>query len=805
MNKKIFYLFSAALLIGGLTGCSSSDDVVVPAITNNTLIGSEVEDASSEVSLSNLKTAGTRAAAGYNLDALGIPTTMPDAPSIPSDAQDLTTYSPDRPDIDHSGNFMVPAGTTADLDNVNINLTNCNLYIAGNVTLNQHWGNCTIHVLKGGTLTLNNSGDRMLNSGGTIYNYGTINAGSNKTGFYVANDCKLYNAGTLNTRALPFKVQGTFYTTGDMPKASEYTFEKGSLTNVLGSFNCGSKSSIEGNMHFGGSIKVSGDFRLSGVTNLVADCALDVDGAVNIDAGSSNIYATYIHAGKGMYQCSNSKIYLGDKGFIDVDGTYNNQNNPQYSSYGSAIVMSGVNASAVIKAGTIQFNSGGDEQTLDDVYFFQTPESGQQVGVDCHHFAYEKNGTLVDVDTVDFKGGTVQIIYPENSKQFSIPADGCHGPGYNPNVTPAGPHLDVISEQETKHTHDISATCVQYLDGNAYVSFHQRGKGQSGCLEVISTQGDQSQLKQFIRDHNKSCDFNHLMIDPANRVLYTVGNNKNGGFMGWIDINKDGLLNTKDKIVQEETDSNTIEQKTYKPLQMIKLYQAAANAALGKKVTGANSGDGNAVVLNGNTLQVASTYGLESYDATTKQNEYVRHTPGKAKHICVAPDGSIWASYFTSQDKDSTTTLQLKIEHFDKADTHMTKPLLSFQAKDGVAPNNGKNVIAVYDGKVYSCQGIYGLYVYDATSGTLLQHYKEPKVVSTQGKDLKICANGVAVDAKYVYLAYGTRGLIVLDRSTLKEVTRYQLSRSANYVALANGYIYVAYGRNCLKVFKLVK
>ena len=242
---------ATAIGVGVLSSCSSDNDVVVPAITNNTLIGSEVEDASSEVSLSNLKTAGTRAAAGYNLDALGIPTTMPDAPSIPSDAQDLTTDAPWNP---HKGNYKVDAGTTVDLDKYSVDMTDCNLYIAGNVTLNQHWGNCTIHVLKGGTLTLNNSGDRMLNSGGTIYNYGTINAGSNKTGFYVANDCKLYNAGTLNTRELPFKVQGTFYTTGDMPKASEYTFEKGSLTNVLGSFNCGSKSSIEGNMHFGGCI-----------------------------------------------------------------------------------------------------------------------------------------------------------------------------------------------------------------------------------------------------------------------------------------------------------------------------------------------------------------------------------------------------------------------------------------------------------------------------------------------------------------------------------------------------------------------
>jgi len=790
---------ATAIGVGVLSSCSSDNDVVVPAITNNTLIGSEVEDASSEVSLSNLKTAGTRAAAGYNLDALGIPTTMPDAPSIPSDAVELTT---DGSWGDHSGNYKVSAGKTLNFGNNSLNMSNIKLYVAGHVTISTMYGSpITIYVLKGGTLTLATQGESFLNNTGwdltehctTVYNYGTIDLASNKTGLYVGSHEKLYNCGTIALRGLTFRNQGLFYTTEDMPAASSYKFEPGSKVNILGSFTCGDVSHFEGDIHVGSAMKVGGNFTITNC-NFIADCALDVDGKVTIN-GSDNLYATYLHAGKGLEQMANTKIILGDKGLLDVTGTYYNHNNGQ-----AAIVLSGANATAVVKADTIAFNSSSP--SLGDVFFVQTPESGQLAGVDCHHFLYNDN-TLVD--TVDFKGGTVQIIYPETKNQFSIPADGCHGPGYNPNVTPNKPHLDVISEQEAKHTHDISATCVQYFNGNAYVSFHQRGNGQSGCLEVISTQNDQSQLKQFIRDHNQSCDFNHVMIDPAKRVLYTVGNNKNGGFMGWIDINSDGLLNTKDKIEQVETDSNTIEQKTYKPLQMIKLYQAATNAAKGHKETGNNSGDGNAVVLNGNTLQVASTYGLESYDATTKQNEYVRHTDGKAKHICVAPDGSIWASYFTRQSTDVTETLPLNIEHFAKADTNMTKPLLTIHANAGVAPNNGKNVIAVYDGKVYSCQGTYGLYVYDATSGALVQHYQEPKVVSTQGKDLKICANGVAVDAKYVYLAYGTRGLIVLDRSTLKEVTRYQLSRSANYVALANGYIYLAYGRNNLKVLKLVE
>jgi hypothetical protein len=77
----------------------------------------------------------------------------------------------------------------------------------------------------------------------------------------------------------------------------------------------------------------------------------------------------------------------------------------------------------------------------------------------------------------------------------------------------------------------------------------------------------------------------------------------------------------------------------------------------------------------------------------------------------------------------------------------------------------------------------------------------------------KALCNGCAVDSKYIYLAYGSFGLIVLDKAKVQagetdpskcEVAKKKASKSANYVALGNGYIYVAYGRDRLQVFKLV-
>ena len=68
-------------------------------------------------------------------------------------------------------------------------------------------------------------------------------------------------------------------------------------------------------------------------------------------------------------------------------------------------------------------------------------------------------------------------------------------------------------------------------------------------------------------------------------------------------------------------------------------------------------------------------------------------------------------------------------------------------------------------------------------------------------------ANGVAVDGKYVYIACGSYGVVVLDKTTGKEVCHRKASngKSANYVAVADGNIYVAYGQSRIQVYKLTK
>ena len=210
------------------------------------------------------------------------------------------------------------------------------------------------------------------------------------------------------------------------------------------------------------------------------------------------------------------------------------------------------------------------------------------------------------------------------------------------------------------------------------------------------------------------------------------------------------------------------------------------------------------MIVNGDNLQVASTYGYEIFDKDLNPVGY-KQTAGRAKHLCFSPDGNnVFAIHYDgTQIADENTEVGLVLDKFDKSDATMQSPVFSKDANK-VKPNNGKNAMCVYDGKVYVCQSMNGLYVYNASDGTQVGHYKEDIWSDEHQKDLAICANGVAVDANYVYIAYGSRGLVVLDRNTLERVSSFVSMRSANYVTLANGYIYVAYGRDCLKVFKLM-
>ena len=820
MNKKIFYLFSAALLIGGLTGCSSSDDPgsEVNQI-NPTRIGEALDDITSQMqsSIFNCNQAKSRTRAQSDIDE--IPTWPKDIDTnVPEKAVDITT---DNPATWNPGIWKVPAGKTSTPNRYIHGGNGTTIYVEGTLKEpNISEGEATIIVKKGGKFILGGNDNRISGNGGTLIveEGGTLETPSGE--LQIANNEEIYIKGDFSCKKAC--IQGTLYVDGNLTAEGFYSGNTAPNQNwqppimngdtrlyVAGKLtSTGADLWTDGYIRVGNGIEAGDNtIKFQNGTKLIVDCGVKAK-TIDVNSNGAEIHTKYIKC-VNLTHCADSKIFLGDKGLIDVDGTYEVLNNGN----DAAIVMEGKDAMGVIKAATIKFNGSNPSE----IFFVKTnPDEGKQrAGIDCDNIMYNKNNgnyETVDYNTLDFKNAEVQRIRdgkvidkdgePVDGKvTFSIPAGDCKGNGYVPNAKPdPDPVIPVVVAES--HTHDISATCVQHDgNGNVYVSYHQKGEGRSGCIEVFRTTGNTTTLKQFVRDHNKSIDFNHICLDKAGKRLYAVGNNKNGGMLAFMNLKDDGTINCAAQKMGE-LDSTDINAKTYEPLQLVKLYQAQQSAAGNGTKKG---GDGNCVIVNGDKLDVASTYGYEVYDNGLNPVRITKKE-GRAKHLAYAPDGNTFYAihYDGTHITDSLTEVGLKLEKFDKSDVNMQKPLFSVDANK-VKPNNGKNAICVYDGKVYVCQSMNGLYVYDANTGAQVGHYKENIYSDKLEKDLMICANGVAVDNKYVYVAYGTRGLVVLDRNTLKKVTSFVRSRSANYVTLAGGYIYVAYGRNSLQVFKLVE
>lgn len=839
LNLK--YLTSAAILLGGLAACSSNDslDNIDVSKLSPQAVGVAMDDVTSEMSSSiwNRNEAGTRAKA--ELEAIS--SQIPQWPerldtSIPSEYTKLTDASAaNTPNT----NYVVPANT--EIDNLKLQMNGTKLFILGTVTMIDNYMNGwpqtpgSIIVKKGGKLILKRGTNRIFGNGGTLYveeggtleipkdNYLYINDGDN---VYIQNG---------NLTADNIIVQGKLYVNGNVSSKDfsngnpQYGNKMNSTTrlNVTGSLTCTDKDLwFDGYCHIGGNINAGEhgehDIYFQNATHLLADCAI-TGNHVYANSNNTEIHVNYIKC-KNFTHCAGAKVYLENGGLLDIDGDYINANNGN----DAALIMEGENAMGVVKAGAIYYNGS----TSTDAYFAKTPEDGQTLGVDCRSWNYIKtynnwtntvgSSETVIEDSIDFQNYNVdhitagkKNISDGKSYSYSIDADNCHGGGYEPGKKTDEVIPSVIS---SSHTHDISATCVQYVpsyNNNVYVSYHQRGNDQSGCLEVFNTTGDVTTLKQFVRDHSKSIDFNHIALDTKANRLYTVGNNKNGGFIGYMRINDDGLLDCT-SVKKDGLDSTEIIKGTYKPLVIRKLIEAQQAAKSSTHVAG---GDGNCVIVNyptsggDPTLQVASTYGYETFNANLDETHATK-TEGRAKHVAFSNMGTgddVYAIHYDgTKIANEMTPVGLKLEKFAKTDYNMVSPTYSRNANQ-VHPNNGKNTICEYGGLVYVCQSMDGLYVYDAKDGSLVNHYKQNITNSKTGNEMKICVNGVAVDDKYVYVAYGSRGLVILDRSSLakgqepKKVGSFVDSHSANYVTVAGKYIYVAYGRDELKVFKLVE
>ena len=836
MNFKLATISFAALLLASCSDSNSDGETTVSPIMNPKIIGSTVVSTTDAQTLAsqviNYKkkaastTKATRTIDNSNSTIFEGVIEMPAEQATPSDAKDLNKMNTSDPI--NLGNYKVTDKTkTTEISSyTNIPASNGNItfYVEDGATLKFTWWpwsnlNFKIVVHKGGKLIVNGNTAQATE----IDNYGNIEfLGSDSDDITISKTFR--TTGDMNFPNRILKVSSKCYIGGNVT-AKNFNLG-GSTTNIKGDLQLGENEGLKldavnevpTKMNVDGKITAK-RLELTNSSILYSGCGAVINEEVNLNDGTA-LHAKYLECSK-FIQSSGAKLILSDQSYVNCSGEFASYNND--TSYS---ILEGDGAKAVIKADKFFFNNGAPKKEKDDAgeeYFllkmFSTPgKNNPQIVADGTFYV---NGQPVKVRFTDANMFVTNGV-TKNEVVINRTTD-CGNPGWiNPNPKPdpdpqpeptptptpkpeptpnPKPGLDLITTVEPEHTHEISATGIMPLNGYLYMSYHtnQNQKenakySHGGCIEVMSpVVDDKAELKQYIYDSARDLDFNHILAtklkNDERKIFLPGSSNKKGAMLAYMDVRDDHKLADESmEITSKDGEEVTIKQ----PLNYVQLKQAL------EKYRGY---DENCVVYNDNTnhLIVATTEGYTVYDATTMNEVETYSKPGKAKHLAIG-NGKIVGLYLNERNDDTKIGLPATIEIINEKteDFNDTK---TFDTKVKIEPNDGKNVIAVKDNLIYACLSSAGLYVYDM-DGNEQWHYQMPTPKNKEGKWKALC-NGCFVDNNYVYLAYGSYGIVVIDKNTHKVIAHRALENSANYITVYDGYIYVAYGRSRMQVFKL--
>ena len=809
INIKLATFSFAAMLLASCSdsGTPGNDSVIDPIGKAATIVGSNVTAEYADQLASRVRNyKGAYATTTTKTRALATRAETTE-PTVPAGTPNLSSIEKENWNSHSGKTYVVPAGETLKADGYNIE--GMTIYVKGTLEYSSAYGSgASINVLSGGKLIARNSNEVFSDT--KVSNWGKVEFPANQKEYLIKNTF-YQNAGDLNVKGHDLNIQGgktsLFFVKNSLiadnvtmsGDAQLYVTDNATLT---GKFEMSNQSQAWVN-----NIMTTTSVKIQNTTMLHSGCALKVDGDVYATNGT-NLYIMFLKA-KYYKQDSGAILHLQDQSMVDIEGKYVNLN--QNQGYADLPDKDGV---AVIKADAFYYNAPGKQGDWNpggaktvDCSIFSTSGDNAHIILDTNVIYGSEGATtpITDENTTIVWNNNANILFKDDSeaKNYVIKKTECNPNGYNADKEPAKePTLDLISSIDYNHDHDISATCVQELNGRLYMSYHTRDKKHGGCIEVFSpVENNKVTLEQYLCDDQKDLDFNHLLavkLKSGKRMVYLPGSsNKKGAMLAYLPIQDNHLLADQSKSITTTIDGkDTVIYE--KPLQFIQMNPATAEFA--KK-----GYDENCVVYNDETnhLIVATTKGYLVYNADTYNELDKINKPGKVKHIAVG-NGKIVTVYLNREATNETEAIPATVEIFDQKAEDLSNPINSF-AISTIEPNNGKNVVRVDDNKIYVCRGAAGMYVYDM-EGNELWHYQMPSPTITEGDKAgkyKGHANGCYVGKKYVYIAYGGFGLVVLDKETHKVVAHRDLVHSANYVIEYKGYIYVAYGQNRLQVFQL--
>lgn len=680
--------------------------------------------------------------------------------------------------------IFVHGGSTFEYDNTT-KMTNTTIVLLSSATL-KYTGTGEM-IAKGNTVFCTDAKNKFVATGdininGELYaNFtGTTNDGKNLvTGLGAIKETTAAEKekSITPTQKITFGAHANAYIKGSI-RATELNIENGaSIYTTSNIFNIGTVN-IKSQLGIEGFLKAQ-NLNVDGYLEAGKNSAIKVLGTMNVNDGAY-ISANYINVTNNPKNADGSQqkdengktipgnatlnlngnctIHLSNKNVINVNNLVTDNSNQ------GQIELAEDNAVAVIKAD--KFENNGKERILsfktsgnNSCFLFQFTKcfngstelnTFEDLAIQATYIDYDKT---TQNDMVDYKD--------ENNKNYGYEWKG------DASKLVATQKLDLIASAEDPKDGE-SATCIQPANNKLYVSYHTNGNNKvGGSIEVASmTEGSKTlTIEQSKKADN--IDYNHLIVKGDKLFLAgsQQGNGKDvegghsvGAFMGEVAITGSGI---SDNLILHSVDKKS------------------------DKV------DANCVAAYGTDHVLATTQGFYVIDKDDNAELYLQGTV--AKHV-ISNGTKIYAL---------TETGSLNV--YNSSD--MTTPEKTYTV-GAVAPKGNKAVIAIDEpnGDIYVCKGKNG--VAKISGNTVTDFFTCPTISSgdkqgqTEGN-----ANGVAVDGKYVYIACGSYGVVVLDKTTGKEVCHRKASngKSANYVAVADGNIYVAYGQSRIQVYKLTQ
>ena len=702
-------------------------------------------------------------------------------PAVPANAR--TWSSPE--DMVAGKTYLVTSKTTLDMSKNKI--AGATIFVKGNSKLifTSSLEGCTIYVDGGATLEYKGKGaleipanTTIINDGGSIIAENDINVAGKLYAKYTKesggigsiNDYDKNNKKAIITpkHNITFKKGSEAYIGGSI-RAVELNIEEGATVNATKHIMNATTVNVNGALQFGGFLRTA-TLKVKGEMIASENSAIKASKVFNAEAGSS-ITADYINVTNDK---GDATLNLKGDCKININNQSDICTNNIVTDNASAgqITLNDDNAIAVIKAK--KFTNTGDNQIKalatsgnNATFLLQFTES---------YTGTTKENTFEDLDIaasyLDYDKATDGKGVKEKADGADYKAYGYEWAG-DPAKIIAAPKLDLVAEDKTPNN-GMSATCIQPgTNSKFYVAYHTNGKASTGAIEAISLANNTLTINESVQSANATNDYNHILVDGG--TLWVAGSqsgNKShaddvtgvGPFMGQISLNGDGTFADQIKI-----------------------------SAIDKKNTKL---DANCVANFKNNHIVATTKGFTIFNANNnKWNE-----------------GSTEGKYLvTANDKLYALTVDGTLTAYN--DNEMQEVAATYNVGE-ISPKGNKAVIAVdeVNGDIYVCKGENG--ISKISNGTASQFYTCPTFTASNkaqnleaGKNyVKGCANGVYVAGNYVYVACGSYGLVVLDKTTGKEVCHRKAynGKSANFVTGDNdGNIFVAYGQSRVQVFKL--